>query len=81
VGTAAVGNLDEGYAYDNLNRLTQMQRGTLSGGVITGTPVREMDYTLDPTGKTMCSSRIIACESAFLVYVLGFGKQVKYERD
>lgn len=51
VGTAAVGNLDEGYAYDNLNRLTQMQRGTLSGGVITGTPVREMDYSLDPTGN------------------------------
>jgi RHS repeat-associated protein len=51
VGTAAVGNLDEGYAYDNLNRLTQMQRGTLSGGIITGTPAREMDYTLDPTGN------------------------------
>ena len=28
-----------------------MQRGNLSGGVITGTPVREMDYTLDPTGN------------------------------
>ena len=32
------------YSYDHLNRLTQMQRGSLSGGVITGTPVREMDY-------------------------------------
>jgi RHS repeat-associated protein len=51
VGTATVGNLDEGYSYDNLNRLTQMQRGTLSGGIITGTPAREMDYTLDPTGN------------------------------
>ena len=51
VGTGAVGNLDEGYANDNLNRLTQMQRGTLSGGVITGTPLREMDYTLDGTGN------------------------------
>jgi RHS repeat-associated protein len=51
VGTAAVGGLDEAYAYDNLNRLTQMQRGNLSGGVITGTPTRQMDYTLDPTGN------------------------------
>jgi RHS repeat-associated protein len=51
VGTAAVGYLDEGYSYDNLNRLTQMQRGNLSSGVITGTPKREMDYTLDPNGN------------------------------
>jgi YD repeat-containing protein len=52
VGTPIVsGGLDEEYSYDNLNRLTQMQRGTLSGGIITGTPVREMDYTLDPTGN------------------------------
>jgi RHS repeat-associated protein len=43
--------LDETYSYDPLNRLTLMQRGELSGGVITGTPVREMDYTLDPTGN------------------------------
>jgi len=52
VGTPVVsGGLDEGYAYDNLNRLTQMQRGTLSGGVITGTPVAEQDWTLDPLGN------------------------------
>jgi RHS repeat-associated protein len=51
VGTAAVGQLDEGYGYDKLNRLTRMQRGTLSGGVIASTPAREMDYTLDPTGN------------------------------
>jgi hypothetical protein len=45
--------LDEFYAYDPLNRLTLMQRGTLNTGKtgITGTPVREMDYTLDPTGN------------------------------
>jgi RHS repeat-associated protein len=51
VGTAAVGNLDEGYTYDTLNRLTQMQRGTLSGGVIIGTPTVEQDWTLDPLGN------------------------------
>ena len=48
-------NLDEFYTYDNLNRLTSMQRGTLTGGPpftgISGTPVRELDYTLDPTGN------------------------------
>ena len=45
--------LDEFYAYDPLNRLTLMQRGTLNTGKtgITGTPVREMDWTLDPTGN------------------------------
>jgi hypothetical protein len=47
--------LDEFYDYDNLNRLTEMQRGTLTGGPpftgISGTPVREMDYTLDLTGN------------------------------
>lgn len=43
--------LDEMYSYDALNRLTLMQRGQLSGGVIASTPVREMDYTLDPTGN------------------------------
>ena len=45
--------LDEFYTYDSLNRLTQMQRGTLNGTKtgITGTPVREMDWTLDKTGN------------------------------
>jgi hypothetical protein len=34
VGKAAVpAGLDEGYTYDALNRLTQMQRGVLSGGI------------------------------------------------
>jgi RHS repeat-associated protein len=54
VGTPVVtGGLDEYYSYDNLNRLTEMQRGTLSSGNtgINGTPAREMDYTLDPTGN------------------------------
>jgi RHS repeat-associated protein len=49
VGTA----LDEYYTYDSLNRLTDMQRGTLNNGRtgITGTPVKEQDWTLDPTGN------------------------------
>jgi RHS repeat-associated protein len=54
VGTPIVtGGLDEFYTYDHLNRLTQMQRGTLNSGKtgITGTPSREMDWTLDPTGN------------------------------
>jgi len=54
VGTPIVsGGLDEYYSYDNLNRLTGMQRGTLNSGRtgISGTPSREMDYTLDPTGN------------------------------
>jgi RHS repeat-associated protein len=51
VGTAAIGNLDEGYTYDTLNRLTQMQRGTLSGGTITGTPTVQQTWSLDPVGN------------------------------
>jgi RHS repeat-associated protein len=54
VGTPVVsGGLDEYYAYDRLNRLTQMQRGVLNSGKtgISGTPAREMDWTLDPTGN------------------------------
>jgi hypothetical protein len=54
VGTPIVSNgLDELYNYDNVNRLTLMQRGTLNSGktAITGMPSREMDYTLDPTGN------------------------------
>ena len=45
--------LDEFYTYDPLNRLTEMQRGVLNGTKtgITGTPSREMDCTLDPTGN------------------------------
>jgi hypothetical protein len=45
--------LDEYYTYDNLNRLTEMQRGTLNSGKtgITGTPAAEQDWTLDPTGN------------------------------
>jgi RHS repeat-associated protein len=46
-------NQDEYYSYDPLNRLTQMQRGTLNSTKtgITGTPVIEQDWTLDPTGN------------------------------
>jgi RHS repeat-associated protein len=54
VGTPVVtGGLDEYYTYDTLNRLTEMQRGALNSTKtgITGTPRREMDYTLDPTGN------------------------------
>jgi len=49
VGTA----LDEYYTYDQLNRLTDMQRGTLNDSYtgITGTPVNEQNWTLDPTGN------------------------------
>jgi RHS repeat-associated protein len=55
VSSAASVPLDEYYTYDNLNRLTEMQRGTLTGGPpftgISGTPVAEQDWTLDPTGN------------------------------
>jgi len=44
---------DEFYTYDPLNRLSEMQRGVRNGTKtgITGTPAREMDWTLDPTGN------------------------------
>ena len=51
MSAAASVPLDEAYAYDNINRLTQMKRGTLGGGVITGTPVVQQNWTLDPTGN------------------------------
>jgi RHS repeat-associated protein len=52
VGTAAVSSgLDEAYVNDSVSRLTQMQRGVLSSGVITGTPSTEQDWTLDPTSN------------------------------
>jgi RHS repeat-associated protein len=51
VSAAAGVFLDEAYSYDHLNRLKEMQRGNLSGGVITVPASREMDYTLDPTGN------------------------------
>jgi RHS repeat-associated protein len=54
VGTPIVtGGLDEYYTNDNLNRLTDMQRGVLNGTNtgITGTPSREMTYGLDLTGN------------------------------
>jgi len=47
--------LDEFYTYDNLRRLTNMDRGTLTGGPpytgISGTPAKEEDYTLDAVGN------------------------------
>ena len=48
-----VSEKDELYAYDNLNRLTSSQRGTLNANKdeITGTPAREQDWTLDPVGN------------------------------
>lgn len=44
---------DEYYGYDNLNELLSSQRGTLNTGRtgISGTPTREEDFTLDPTGN------------------------------
>lgn len=54
VGTPIVsGGLDEYYNYDDLNRLTQMQRGTLNDSKtgITGTPAIQQNWTLDPTGN------------------------------
>ena len=47
--------MDEYYTYDNLNRLTVMKRGQLTGGPpptgISGTPTKEQDWTLDKTGN------------------------------
>ncbi len=51
VSHAAGTYLDEAYTNDNINRLITMKRGNLSSGSILGTPVREMDYTLDSTGN------------------------------
>jgi RHS repeat-associated protein len=54
VGTPIVtGGLDEYYLYDNLNRLNDMQRGTLNGTNtgITGTPTDQQTWTLDITGN------------------------------
>jgi RHS repeat-associated protein len=50
--TTATG-MDEYYVCDSLNRLTQMQRGTLNGTKtgITGTPALEQDWGLDKTGN------------------------------
>ena len=44
---------DEFYSYDGVNQLTASQRGTLTQNKdgITGTPVREEDFTLDPIGN------------------------------
>jgi RHS repeat-associated protein len=42
---------DEQYIYDNLYQVNERLQGTLSGGVITGTPVEEEQFTLDPTGN------------------------------
>lgn len=42
---------DQAYTYDNLNRLSDSKRGTLSGGSISGTPVKEEDWTLDALGN------------------------------
>ena len=45
---------EELYAYDKLNRLATMDRGTLTGNPydsISGTPAREEDFTLDAVGN------------------------------
>jgi len=47
--------LDEYYTYDGLQRLTNMDRGTLTGGPpytgISGAPAKEEDYTLEALGN------------------------------
>ncbi len=45
--------LDEFYSYDDISRLTGFDRGDLNAGktAVTGTPAREEDWTLDPTGN------------------------------
>jgi RHS repeat-associated protein len=44
---------DEFYGYDAINRLIAFDRGDLNAGktAISGTPVREEDWTLDPLGN------------------------------
>ncbi|MEA2736293.1 MAG: hypothetical protein QOE14_2744 [Humisphaera sp.] len=48
-----VANRDEFYTYDALDRVGSMTRGTLNAGRtgITGTPARQQDWMLDPTGN------------------------------
>src|SRR3984957_8527769 len=48
---APSGGFDEQYIYDGIYEVSTRKRGTLSGGVITGTPVEEEDFTFDPTGN------------------------------
>jgi hypothetical protein len=42
-------------SYDNLNQLTVLKRGDLNAGRtdISGTPVRQENFTLDPTGNEL----------------------------
>ncbi len=44
---------DEYYTYDEVNQLVNMDRGDPNADkdAITGTPAREEDFTLDPTGN------------------------------
>ncbi len=46
-------NQDEYYAYDGLNRLSALKRGTLNAGRtgLTTTPTWEEDFNFDPTGN------------------------------
>jgi RHS repeat-associated protein len=48
---ASSGGFDEQYIYDGLYQVSERLQGTLSGGVITGTPVEEEDFSFDPTGN------------------------------
>lgn len=49
----ASGDQDEYYTYDTLYQLLELQRGTLKTDRtgFSGTPAREKDFTLDPTGN------------------------------
>jgi RHS repeat-associated protein len=48
---ASSGGFDEQYQYDGIYQVEGRKRGTLSGGVITGTPVEQEQMTFDPTGN------------------------------
>jgi hypothetical protein len=47
----AADNRDQVYAYDGLQRLADMDEGTLSGSAIGGTPVSEETWALDALGN------------------------------
>ncbi|MCA9042060.1 MAG: glycohydrolase toxin TNT-related protein [Planctomycetaceae bacterium] len=42
---------DQTFVYDDLDRMTAFDEGTLSSGSISGTPTREQDLTLDSVGN------------------------------
>jgi hypothetical protein len=72
---ASSGGFDEQYTYDGIYQVKNRKRGTLSGGVITGTPVEEEQLTFDPTGNW--PGYVINARSfGFLLYNLFFRNSV-----